>query len=104
MNCTQRNLATSFGVALFLYFVYVAFMSKEKYELSPSTITLKGNPPQKTLRDLKYDISCVPGAQQGSYYTKDLTPGGFCGDQALVNAAMHSYEIESGIGGSLLDE
>lgn len=53
MNCTQRNLATSFGVALFLYFVYVAFMSKEKYELSPSNITLKGNPPQKTLRDLK---------------------------------------------------
>ena len=43
------------------------------------------------------------GFNKPSKVTKDLTPGGYCGDQALVRDAM-SYKILGGIGGSLLEK
>lgn len=56
------------------------------------------------LNKLPYTMDCVPGpGENASYYTKDLTPGGFCGDQKFVRDAM-TYSILDGIGGSLLEK
>ena len=76
---------------------------KEYYVLAPRPIQASGGAPEGGLNALPYKMECTPGKEKGSYYTKDLTPGGFCGDQAYVNSAMHKYSIENGIGGSLLD-
>jgi len=49
-------------------------------------------------------MGCVPGpTKEAAYYTKDLTPGGVCGGQALV-AAQAEYSILGGIGGSLMEQ
>lgn len=77
---------------------------KSKYVLKPQAITTAGEAPEGGLNSLPYEAKCTPGMQEGAYYTKDLTPGGFCGDQAFVNQAMHGYKIESGIGGSLREQ
>ena len=77
--------------------------NKSKYVLKPQAITTAGEAPEGGLNSLPYEAKCTPGMQGGAYYTKALTPGGFCGDQAYVNSAMHKYSIENGIGGSLLD-
>jgi hypothetical protein len=72
-----------------------------KYVLSPTPVLVKGS--DGSLFDLKYDMKCVPGPDEtAGYYTRDLTPGGYCGDQEFV-AAGANYEIIDGIGGSLLD-
>lgn len=77
---------------------------KSKYVLKPQAITTAGEAPEGGLNSLPYEAKCTPGMQEGAYYTKALTPGGFCGDQAYVNQAMHGYKIESGIGGPLLQQ
>lgn len=76
---------------------------KEYYVLAPRAIQASGGAPEGGLNSLPYKMECTPGKENGAYYTKNLTPGGFCGDQAYVNSAMHKYSIEDGIGGSLLD-
>jgi hypothetical protein len=38
------------------------------------------------------------------YYSKGLLPGGICGGQKYVNALMHGYKINSGIGDRVLGE
>ena len=78
--------------------------NKSKYVLKPQAITTAGEAPEGGLNSLPYEAKCTPGMQGGAYYTKALTPGGFCGDQAFVNQAMHGYSIESGIGGSLREQ
>ena len=77
---------------------------KSKYVLKPQAITTAGEAPAGGLNSLPYEAKCTPGMQEGAYYTKALTPGGFCGDQAYVNQAMHGYKIESGVGGPLLEQ
>ena len=79
----------------------------EKYILSPTPITtedkVQNGSVGGSLLKLPYEMKCVPGPYpDGSYYTKGLLPGGICGDQSFVNAAMHAYKILTGIGGSLL--
>lgn len=75
--------------------------TSSNYLLSPTPVVVKGS--EGSFFDLKYDISCVPGPDKtAAYYTKDLTPGGYCGDQDFVSEKAN-YEIIDGIGGSLLD-
>jgi len=120
-NDTQRMVAIAIMVAVVMYMLlgsnkecagcggkshYKANMRRpvrERYILKPTMIGTTGQAPEGGLRSLPYKKECTPGMETGAYYTKDLTPGGLCGDQEYVNAAMHKYSIDSGIGGSLLD-
>jgi len=57
-----------------------------------------------SLFDLKHKLGCVAGGfnPNSSYYSKSLTPGGFCGDEDWVRNQQRDFEIKGGIGGSLL--
>ena len=56
---------------------------------------------EKSIFNLENKVECTPGRKDGSAYTKSLTPGGLCGAQKLVSDVAN-YEIEDGIGGSLI--
>lgn len=59
----------------------------------------------KSIFELKNGLGCTSGpSADAAYYSKDLTPGGLCGDQLYVRAQMRDYTIEDGIGGSLLEK
>lgn len=86
-----------------LSFIICTLFMIEGYTMSkyqPRTLVIKPVS-EKSIFDLKNSLECVPGAKKGSPYTKDLTPGGICGAQKLVDD-IASYEIEEGIGGSLI--
>ena len=84
-------------------FMFRTFGSKSTYRLSPSPVTINAKT-TGSLSGLPYKLDCVPGpTKEAAYYTKDLTPGGVCGGQALV-AAQSEYNITGGIGGSLMDQ
>jgi len=53
---------------------------------------------------LKNKLGCVAGGfnPNSSFYSKDLTPGGICGDTDWVRNQQRDFEIKGGIGGSLL--
>jgi len=55
---------------------------------------------------LKHDISCTASGfnPQSAYYSKSLTPGGWCKDMDFVRNQERDYTIDSGIGGSLLNK
>ena len=55
---------------------------------------------------LKHDISCTASGfnPQSAYYSKSLTPGGWCKDMDFVRNQERDYSIEGGIGGSLLSK
>jgi hypothetical protein len=79
-------------------------MGKSGYKLSPSSVEVEPVVNRDAMNKLPYTMDCVPGpGKDAAYYTKDLTPGGYCGDQALVRESM-SYKILGGIGGSLLNK
>ena len=108
LNCTQRSILISVMVAVAVYLVMGRNSPgpvRERYVLMPRSLaTNEGGEGVKSISDLKYDKKCTPGlSPDGSYYSKDLTPGGICGAQKFVNDVMHKYTIEGGIGGSLLD-
>ena len=78
---------------------------KETYILAPADLKSKAAETKaKNLLDLPYKLECAPSAKEGgAYYSKNLTPGGICGDQNFINKAMHGYAIEDGIGRNLLE-
>lgn len=107
LNCTQRSIFIALVVAVAVYLVMgrSPVQSVERYVLMPTGLTTKdGAADVKSISDLSYNAECTPGLPGGSYYSKDLTPGGICGAQKFVNDVMHRYTIEDGIGGSLLDK
>jgi len=58
----------------------------------------------KSLTDIPTSLECTPGpAENASYYTRGLTPGGLCGDGDMVRNQIRDFSIENGIGGSLLE-
>ena len=74
------------------------FQDKSMYQPRPIKVkTLSTG----SIFELENKVECTPGRKQGSAYTKSLTPGGLCGAQKLVSD-LASYEIEDGIGGSLI--
>ena len=89
------------GIMVLMYFKCFMNMQMSGYDLSPVKLEVSNNVKGSDLNKLPHSTNCVPGSEKGGYYSKDLTPGGFCGDQELVRSSM-SYKITSGIGGSLL--
>ena len=76
--------------------------ARSNYALKPRSVSVSG-PRAGSLFDLPYKMDCVPGpTKKAAYYTKDLSPGGVCGDQEFVQNQAN-YSIDGGIGGSLLD-
>ena len=105
MNNRQESFIMGVFTAVAVYLILFGcggLMKKEAYAPLTTSAPKTGDDVAKGFRELPYDIACTPGSENGAYYTKDLTPGGLCGDQQYVNDAMHSYSIESGIGGNLL--
>lgn len=97
------NIASCLTIILIALIILclIKCSSSSNYSISPTPIMVKG--PTGSFDNLKYDLSCVPGPEStAGYYTKDLTPGGFCGAQTFVDNQAE-YEIVDGIGGSLLD-
>lgn len=97
----------NFALALLVIFMFMNCGSKRStYVLEPRALsTTEPMSNVKSIFDLKHDVSCVPGpTSDASYYTKDLTPGGICGDQQWVANQAEGYTITDGIGGSLLDQ
>ena len=55
---------------------------------------------------LKHDIKCTASGfnPDSAYYSKSLTPGGWCKDMDFVRNQERDFTIDSGIGGSLLNK
>jgi hypothetical protein len=86
---------------LVLIILALIVMRVRKSGYAPIVIQSQGDE-NSSIFDLKHDLSCVPGPQEGAAsYTKSLTPGGLCGDQKWV-ADQATYTITDGIGSSLL--
>lgn len=91
-------LAVVIAIAVIAIAVMASYKKKSTYILSPEPIKITGK--DGDIFSLPTDIKCLPN----SYYTKDLTPGGICGDQEFVRSQAEDYKIVDGIGGSLLDQ
>jgi len=95
-----------FGLLIAILYMLVKGRSSNYFSGSPID-TMMGSAASSgpaSIFDLKNDIKCVPGpSADGGYFTKDLTPGGLCGDQEYVRNQMRDWSISSGIGGSLFD-
>ena len=99
LNRANRNALISIFTLVAVIFVLGIFKTTSKYQPRPSVIKTVND---KSIFDLEDRIECVPGhTSEGSAYTKSLTPGGLCGAQKLVSEQA-GYEIEDGIGGSLI--
>lgn len=58
----------------------------------------------QTLFQLPVQMECTAGpGQKAAYYSTEHV-GGICGDQEQVKAMMRGYQINDGIGGSLLEK
>jgi len=95
MKLTRSRVITVFALAVLAYFIFRATRSG----YSPLKIKTKT---EQSIFTLKNDLECAPGNKRGSLLTKGLTPGGLCGAGELVRGHA-SYEIEDGIGGSLME-
>ncbi len=99
LNKTSRNAVMYIAVLMGLISVLTVLQGRSSgYQPRPITINAVS---QGSLFDLDHSEECVPGAPNGSPYTKSLTPGGLCGAQGLV-ADHAGYSISGGIGGSLI--
>lgn len=93
-------------IALLLLILYqVTFGGSRSY--MRDLVTTQGDAAAsgpKSIFGLKGSLACQPSGynKDSSYYTKSLTPGGLCGDEDYVRNQQRDYEIDSGIGGSLL--
>ena len=104
MISSQFALVLVLTIVVLMYVKCFMGMKKSGYKLSPESIDVSPMVSGDAISKLPYTLDCVPGPGKGAaYYTKDMTPGGFCGDQALVRESM-SYQILGGIGGSLLEK
>jgi hypothetical protein len=99
LNRANRNALISIFSLIAVIFVLGIFKTTSKYQPRPIIIKAIN---EKSLFDLDHRVECAPGhTSEGSPYTKSLTPGGLCGAQKLVSEQA-GYEIEDGIGGSLI--
>ena len=104
MISSRIALVLVLAIVVLMYVKCFMGMKKSGYKLSPEPVDVSPLIDGNAVTKLPYSLECVPGpGKDAAYYTKDLTPGGFCGDQALVRDAM-SYKILGGVGGSLLEK
>jgi hypothetical protein len=99
------------AVIIGLLIVVVVMLSRQSkqsgYEPGPlvTTPTAKAANGPQSIFDLRPNLECTPGpSQNASYYTNGLTPGGLCGDGDFVKNQLREFNIENGIGGSLLEK
>ena len=98
-NKADRNALMSITILL-MNICALAITRGPASKYQPRPIKIK-TVTEKSLFDLENKVECTPGYKDGSPYTKSLTPGGLCGAQGLVSDTA-GYEIEDGIGGSLI--
>ena len=99
LNRANRNALISIFTLIAVIFVLGIFKTTSRYQPRPIVIRAIN---EKSLFDLEHRVECAPGhTKEGSPYTKSLTPGGLCGAQKLVSEQA-GYDIEDGIGGSLI--
>ena len=104
MISSRIALVLVLAIVVLMYVKCFMGMKKSGYKLSPEPVDVSPIIDGNAVTKLPYTLECVPGpGKDAAYYTKDLSPGGFCGDQALVRDSM-SYKILGGIGGSLLEK
>jgi hypothetical protein len=91
-------------IGLLLMIIFRLNSRPSPFILRPSEMVTTGTGIQPSaLFNMPPDLNCVPGpANRASYYTRGLTPGGLCGDGNWVHDQQRKWKIESGIGGSLL--
>ena len=96
-NRANRNAIATIFVLIAIIIVLTATRSNYR----PRPIKIKALS-EKSIFDLEHKLECAAGhTKEGSTYSLSLTPGGLCGASNLVNEHA-SYEIEDGIGGSLI--
>jgi|SRR5210317_811921 hypothetical protein len=98
-NKADRNALMSITF-LFMVICVLAMTRGPASKYQPRPIKIK-TVSEKSIFELENKVECTPGYKDGSAYTKSLTPGGLCGAQGLVSD-LAGYEIEEGIGGSLI--
>ena len=99
-NKSDRNALTAMAVLMALI-VVLSFMNAKTSKYQPRPIKIVPVS-EESLFGLKSELDCVAGSgKKDSPYSVGLTPGGLCGAQKLVSAHA-GYEIEDGIGGSLI--
>jgi hypothetical protein len=70
------------------------------YSQAPITTNMKETP---DIFKANSSLECLPGpGPNADYYTDDM--GGLCGLQTYVHDLGHTYKIQDGIGGGLLDD
>ena len=100
LNRANRNALISVFTLITVIFFIGYFKTSSNYQPKPIIIKVVND---ESIFNLEDRIECVPGhTSEGSAYTKSLTPGGLCGAQKLVSEQAGGYEIEDGIGGSLI--
>ena len=106
MNNKNTQQFLLFFAAVLALMILTRSCKRSNYKLSPSTLDITSSASNfKDIFSLPYSVDCVPGpTAKGSYYTKDLTPGGICGAQEFVRSQAEDYKIVGGIGGSLLNQ
>ena len=102
LNATNRNTIKAITV-VFLLLCTIMMLSPRKSMYQPRPINIEPAPEgtPESIFDLEHKIECVPGSKDSAYYTKSLSPGGICGDQAFVRRSADA-KIVGGIGGSLI--
>src|SRR5210317_425918 len=98
LNRANRTAIMALFVLIALIFMPGAMKSVSKYQ--PRPITIKAIS-EKSIFHLENKVECAAGYKDGSTYSKALTPGGLCGAREMVRDDA-GYEIEDGIGGSLI--
>ena len=95
-------------IALLLLILYQVTMGRSVSRMSmlDTTQGSMAAAGPSSIFDLKHKLGCVAGGfnPNSSYYSKSLTPGGFCGDEDWVRNQQRDFEIKGGIGGSLLSK
>ncbi|MBP04633.1 MAG: hypothetical protein CMA72_07625 [Euryarchaeota archaeon] len=100
LNRANRNAIMSIVTLIALICALGMLKNTSKYQARPITINAIN---EESLFNLDHRIECTPGhTSEGSTYTKSLTPGGLCASEKLVAEQAGGYEIEDGIGGSLI--
>jgi hypothetical protein len=99
------------AVIIGLLIVVVVMLSRQSKASGYEPAMLQTSPTGKaasgpqSIFDLRPNLECTPGpAEHASYYTNGLTPGGLCGDGEFVKNQLREFNIENGIGGSLLEK
>jgi hypothetical protein len=94
-------------IALLLLILYQVTMGRSVSRMGADLDTVQGSMAASgpsSIFGLKNKLSCVAGGfnPNSSWYSKDLTPGGLCGDNDWIRNQQRDFEIKGGIGGSLL--